>query len=1198
MGLRRNRRVHQRLATGAEIALITIGSATLLIPCRAQQQPSNNVVNRAPDLTERNLSRVAASAAEIKSVLVEDSGLMVEVKRWIAKDATAHGQIVGDKELTADGIFTRLETDVQFRSVVTTLVQQYGYLVPKLNPESDMAKEHLLLVQERTKWIAETQEEERVQARQRLAAAQAASQNGGGQPQGNPRCDSSNSPGCNGSQNGLPASERQFPAENSPSMTSPGNPRNAPAGGGDTRTQLTEMQDGSSQFLPLTGSNDGLLEASYGYGSRPNFSSPNGTNGSPLSMGQQGNEGSLSNRYSTTFNGGASPMGGGANGEMELNASNELADLNGSNNLTAEAMMNSSSTQLQLVGRPPINAELLQSPEMLRKRSPYSDIPSLYDMYMQAVPRPAVPQRFGLAVFENGTRDLQRMPMDMPAGPDYVVGPGDGLTVNLWGGVSQRLSRVVDREGRITLPEVGPILVSGKSLADLQQSLQQVLRSQFRDVSADVSLSRLRTIRVYEVGDVSNAGAYDISSLSTPLNALFAAGGPTSRGSMRILKHYRGAQLVQTVDVYDLLLHGVKTNLQRLENGDTVLVPPIGSQVTVEGMVRRPAVYELKDEKTLADVLELAGGLLPAATLRHVEVDRIVTHDKQTMLSLDIPEGSDSAEVTTKLESFEIHDGDQIRIFPIAAYSQDAVYVEGHVIRPGKYSYRQNMRLTDVISSYKDLLPEPSTQYAEIIRLNEPDFRPSVESFDLAAALANPSQAPLLHPLDTIRVFGRFDFESAPTVSVLGDVRAPGTYQTSGTIRLTDAIHLAGGLSPEAEKADAQVFRYLSDGKSEILSVSLSDALAGNPVSNIILQARDRLLIHRNPEDVEPATVYIEGEVANPGRYPLMMNMRVADLVRVGGGLKASADTQSADLTKYQWSEQMNLTADHASIELSAALSGESNANAALHNGDVLTIRQRAGWDELGASISVKGQVNHPGTYGIRPGEKLSSIVERAGGFQPNAYPYGLILQRDEVRDLEKVSQDAMVLRIKDVESNLELMPENNPRQKEAKEMALGQWRTMLEQLNANPPMGRVSVRVSSNVNLWRNTSADLEVRAGDTLIIPKKPSYVLVTGQVLNSTAISYRPGKSAKWYLSQAGGPTQLADKKSIMVVKADGSVLGAKNGLWTGESFSAVLQPGDAVVVPERVFSGGIQLQTIFSAAQLATSVASTIYIALHY
>ena len=181
---------------------------------------------------------------------------------------------------------------------------------------------------------------------------------------------------------------------------------------------------------------------------------------------------------------------------------------------------------------------------------------------------------------------------------------------------------------------------------------------------------------------------------------------------------------------------------------------------------------------------------------------------------------------------------------------------------------------------------------------------------------------------------------------------------------------LAVDLSPDAETGDAQVFRYLPDGKSEILSVSLSEALEGNPVANIVLQSRDRLLIHRNPEDVEPATVYIEGEVANPGRYPLTMNMRVADLVRVGGGLKASADTQSADLTKYQWSEQMNLTADHATIELSAALSGESSANAALHNGDVLTIRERAGWDDLGASISVKGQVNHPGNLWHSAGRK------------------------------------------------------------------------------------------------------------------------------------------------------------------------------------------------------------------------------------
>jgi protein involved in polysaccharide export with SLBB domain len=836
---------------------------------------------------------------------------------------------------------------------------------------------------------------------------------------------------------------------------------------------------------------------------------------------------------------------------------------------------------------------------MIREKSPYEDIPSLYDMNVRAVTRPAAPKRFGAEVFENGTRDSQMIPMDLPAGPDYVVGPGDGLSVDMWGSVSQRLYRVVDREGRVSLPEVGPIQVSGKSLATLQQNLQQILRTQFRDVSADVSLARLRTIRVYEVGDVANPGAYDISSLSTPLNALFSAGGPTQRGSMRILKHYRGTQLVQTVDVYDLLLHGVKTDLARLENGDTVQVPPIGPQVTVEGMVRRPAIYELLEEKTLASVLDLAGGLLPTATLRHIEVQRIVAHDKQTMLSVDIPEVGNAAEVTKTLESFEIHDGDRVRVYPIVPYNQDTIYVEGHVVRPGRYSYRADMRVTDVISSFKDLLPEPATQYAEIIRLNAPDFHPSVEGFDLADALNNPAQAPVLHPMDTIRIFSRFDFENPPSVSVLGEVRVPGTYQTSGQIRLTDAVHLAGGLTPDVETGDAQVFRYLPDGKFKIFSVSLSQALAGDPVENILLQPRDRLLIHRNPDAVEPASVYIQGEVAKPGRYPLTTNMGVADLLRIGGGLKPSADSQTADLTRYQYSDQSKLTGQHESIVLSAALKGDSQTNNLLHNGDVLTIRQLPGWNDLGASISVKGEVKHPGTYGIQPGERLSSVLERAGGFQADAYPYGAILQRVQVREMELRSQNEIILRVKGAQSSLESLPETDAKLKEAKVQAIQQWQTTLDQLSGNPPPGRVTIRISSKIDRWKNTAADVEVRAGDALVIPKRPSYIMVTGQVYNPTAVSFRPGKSAKWYLSQSGGPTQVAFTKAIFVIRADGSVLGSKNSLLSGVSLNSPLQPGDTIVVPEKALGGtGLQWQTVMLVAQTASAIAGTVIIALHY
>lgn len=1164
----------------------------LLVPAARAQQRNNNRTGTS-DLAVQNMGRVAGTAAEIKAVLLKDAGLMVEVKRWVAKDATDHGQIVSDTDLTNENIFDRLETDVQFRSVATTLVQRYGYLVAKMNPGSEAARERDRLIQERTKWLS-ISEEELAQARQ----------GGAGNLKSAGSCDAQLDRGCNvppmrSSPAGGPGQEPQ--QEEPPSRFAPGesNPSNLPAVGGNAtmRAQSTPSEEDSGAL-----SSQLQLPGLYDSGSSPNALNVRSSDSNTPQM--RGADAGTTSAAALVR--GNSDTGGATDGllaaygsGMGTNAPNSAlpntSAMNGRGSGSSSASLGTSPGFPMLPpNRRSRSSALAEPPEMARKASPYTDIPSLYDMYVQAVAHPATPRRFGADVFENGTRDSQLIPMDLPAGPDYVVGPGDGLSVNLWGGVSQRLYRTVDREGRVNLPEVGPILVSGKSLAAVQESLQQILRTQFRDVSADVSLSRLRTIRIYEVGDVANPGAYDISSLSTPLNALFVAGGPTQRGSMRILKHYRGTQLVETVDVYDLLLHGVKTDLQRLENGDTVQIPPIGPQVTVEGMVRRPAIYELRDEKSLASVLELAGGLLPTATLGHIEVQRIVAHEKQSMLSLDIPETDSDAIVAQKLESFDIRDGDRVRIYPIAPYNQDTIYLEGHVVRPGRYSYRADMRVTDVISSYKDLLPEPAKNYAEIIRLNAPDFHPSVEGFDLADAIDNPSKAPVLHAMDTIRIFSRFDFENPPVVSVLGDVREPGTYRTSGQIRLTDAVHLAGGLTPDAQTADAQVFRYLPDGKFKIFSVSLAQALGGDPVENILLQPRDRLLIHRNSDAVEPATVYVRGEVARPGRYPLTTNMHVADLIRVGGGLTASAESQAADLIKYQYADHTKLTGQQEVIALSAALAGDSKQNAPLHNGDVLTIRQLPGWNDLGASIALKGEVKNPGTYGIRPGERLSSLLERAGGFQADAYPYGAVLQRQQVREMESQAQAEIITRLRDAQTSLEMLPENDGKQKEAKAIALQQAQSSIEQLSASPVLGRLTIRISSRIDRWKNTPADIEVRAGDTLVIPKRPGYVMVTGQVFNPTAVSFRPGKSAKWYLSQSGGPAGLANKKAIFVIRADGSVIGAKSGLWGGESLSATLQPGDTVVVPEKAIGGGLQWQSVLLTAQTASAIATSIFI----
>ena len=1190
--------VHPMLGAAVWAAALIVASLGCEdLKAQTTDQNSKRPLTVSSELAHENMSRVGASAADIKAVLTGDPGLMVELKRWIAKDATDHGQIVSDSDLSNEAVFERLESDAQFRSAATTLLQRYGYLMPRLNPSSELGREHDLVVQERAKWIAQNEEEELAQARQRARNPQPLETS----------CESQAPASCNPNQLRNSPAGNQWPgAGQGSSLPSarPGeaNPSVTPNAGGNQLLRAQSLQDGgefadvSSQYsqLPLRGASG--LNSSLS-GSDQNLGGDLAEQvGSLDANGRLTGPGSPETLDTRNANAALAAIG------MSVETSNSqppdmmraAADMNPMASSTAPGMPFGSPSDGLYRELPRVT---LQPAELVRKRSPYEDIPSLYDMYVQALTRPATPRRFGQEVFDNGTRDPQLIPMDLPAGPEYVVGPGDGLSIDLWGGVSQRLYRVVDREGRVALPDVGPVLVNGKSLAEIQQNVQQILRTQFRDVSADVSLSRLRTIRIYEVGDVTNPGAYDISSLSTPLNALFAAGGPTARGSMRIVNHYRGKQLVQVVDLYDLLLHGVKDDIQRLENGDTVQVPPVGPQVTVEGMVRRPAVYELRNEKSLAEILELAGGLLPTATLRHIEVQRVVAHDKQTMLSLDVPETDSNSVVTGKLEAFQVQDGDRMRIFPIAPYNQNAVYLEGHVLRPGKYSFRPGMRITDLISSNKDLLPEPSMKYAEIVRLNAPDFSPSVEGFNLGDALANPSQAPVLNALDTVRIFSRFDFQNPPTVSVLGEVRAPGLYQTSGQIRLSDAVYLAGGLAPDAETGDAQVFRSLEDGKSTIFSVNLSLALEGDPTANIVLQPRDRVLIHRSPNAVQPASVYIQGEVAKPGRYPLTSDMRVGDLIRVGGGIKPSADTAQADLTRFEISGQ-KINGDHQVIELSAALSGDERANTPLHNGDVLTIRQLAGWNDLGAAIRVSGEVVHPGTYGIRPGERLSSVLERAGGFQPAAYPYGAILQRLQVREFEAKSQDTMILRVKDLQNNLELLPEADARQKQAKETALAQYQATLTALTNNPPTGRVTVRISSNIAHWKNTSADVEVRAGDTLIIPKRPSYVTVNGQVYNATAVSYRSGKGAKWYLAQAGGPTRLADQKAIFVVRADGTVIGEKKSLFIGDSLSSALQPGDSVIVPEKAVGGGIAWQTVFLSAQVASSIATSIFIAAHY
>jgi polysaccharide export outer membrane protein len=837
----------------------------------------------------------------------------------------------------------------------------------------------------------------------------------------------------------------------------------------------------------------------------------------------------------------------------------------------------------------------LDRPQIRRKANPYANIPSLYDLYSQVSPRPALLERFGAGIFRNGMGNTDKLPMDLPAGPDYVLGPGDGVSIDIWGGVAQRLQRVVDPSGRLALPEVGTVAVSGRSLGDGQRIVQAALRTQFHEVEADVALSRIRSVRVYVVGEVENPGPYDISSLSTPLNALYAAGGPTSRGSLRHLRLYRGKELMQEVDAYDLLLRGVHNELARIQSGDTIQVPPMGAEVTVDGMVMHPAIYELGSERNLAETLELAGGVLPSGTFRHIEVERVVAHQNHTMLQLDMPEQNDEQAVNKALEEFKVQDGDKIRISPILPYSDKTVYLDGHVFHPGKYAYREGMKLTDLIHSYSDLLPEPYSQHAEVIRLQSPDYTPVVLAFNLGDALADKEQDLTLKPFDTVRVFGRYDFEDLPVVTVSGEVRDPGDHVTNGGTRLRDAVYLAGGTTPDAELGDAQVFRRTEDGKLKVISVNLKKALENDSKDNVLLVPKDRVFVHRNLSKVDPPTVVIQGEVARPGKYPLGEDMSAADLVHVAGGFKRGAYTEVADLTRYELVHGSSVAGETMTVQIAKAMAGESDTDVRLHDGDVLTIKQVAGWNDVGASIAVKGELIHPGTFGIQEGERLSSVLLRAGGFRSDAYPYGVIFERKQVRQLEEENRDQLIHQVRTDGANLTLIPEQDPDQKMAKEAAVSQWQTALQKLQNAPPSGRLVIHITKDIKHWANTPADIQLRAGDMVYIPKRPNFVMVDGSVYNPTAVTFKPGKDAGWYLKQAGGPTNTANKKAVFVIRADGSVAGGSGGLFSGGVDRAALHPGDLVMVPEKAFSGTTKWKTTLQSAQLAYAVGIAIQVA---
>jgi polysaccharide export outer membrane protein len=551
---------------------------------------------------------------------------------------------------------------------------------------------------------------------------------------------------------------------------------------------------------------------------------------------------------------------------------------------------------------------------------------------------------------------------DVPVPAEYVVGPGDTLQVQLIGNTRGRYSLVVGRDGRVNFPELGPIAVSGRRFDEVRADLEQRVSQQMIGTQASVSIGELRSIRVFVLGDAEVPGSYTVSGLSTITNALFVSGGVKEIGSLRKIQLKRSGRTIVTLDLYDLLLKGDTSSDARLLPNDVIFIPPVGATVGLSGEVRRPAIYELKDEITAGELLQLGGGLLPEADPTIARLSRVNDQRQRITLTLNLAEPSGRNQT--------LKSGDILEIPTVRPTLDDTVTLSGHVHRPGAYQFKPGMRLIDVLPSLDDLQPNADQRYILVRREMPTDRSVRVFSTDLEKALEAPDSAANfeLAPRDSILVFdresgrdrliepllrelrmqARID-EPSLEVSVAGRIKVPGTYPLEPGMRVSDLLRAGGGLEESAYGGTAELTRYevSSSGsrQAELIEVDLRKVLEGDPTADLPLRPFDYLVIKEVPLWAAQEQVEIRGEVRFPGRYPIHRGETLRSVIARAGGLTDLAFPAGAIFTREELKERerkqlqtlaARMESDLAQASLMAAQEAGRDASQALAVGQSL----------------------------------------------------------------------------------------------------------------------------------------------------------------------------------------------------------------------------------------------------------------------
>jgi polysaccharide biosynthesis/export protein len=695
---------------------------------------------------------------------------------------------------------------------------------------------------------------------------------------------------------------------------------------------------------------------------------------------------------------------------------------------------------------------------------------------------------FGYDLFERAPSTFSPV-TDVPVPADYVIGSGDQLQVQLYGNQNRNLTLTVDRDGRLSFPELGPINVAGQRFSSVKEDIEQRVARQMIGVKASVTMGDTRAIRVFVLGEAQVPGSYTISGLGTITSALYAAGGIKRIGSLRDIQLKRGATVVRHLDLYDLLIRGDTTDDAKLLPGDVVFIPPLGETASVEGEVNRPAIYEIRPGATVADLVRLGGGTTPDADQAQAQLTRIDERGERRVLGVSL--------TPTAAIAQPLRNGDLLRVTRLIPTLDAGIRIQGDVYTPGAVSWHQGMKLTDILPSIDELRPDADMHYVLIRREVPPDRHIEAVSADLAAALADPS--------------------SAANVSLLA-------------------------------RDQITVFDLQSD-RGRILAPLMDD-------------------LRRQAGYSQPSPlVRIDGRVKVPGEYPLEPGMHISDLIRAGGSLADSAYGGLAELARYRIVDGQSRQTQVIDIDLASVVKGDRTADLPLQPFDALSIKEISLWGEQ-EQVELQGQVRFPGTYAIKHGETLKSVLARAGGLTEFAFPEGSVFTRTELQEREQQQLDFLGQRMQTDIATMALQASaasqlNGQSSNPAASLSIGQ--TLLAQLRAAKAVGRLVIDLPRVINDPLGSEDDVVLRNGDKLIVPRYQQEVTVIGEVQSVTSHLYRADLSRADYIALSGGTTVHADASKIYVVRANGSVVANAGGFFRINSHEVKIHPGDTIVVP---------------------------------